>query len=76
MMAGLKLNEIKSMIKIGNLIKTDRLKVRGSFSKRWPLKFCSETFYNGFENLIQMPKYEWCQYYRLERLVRVHGALD
>jgi hypothetical protein len=41
------------MIKLGNLIKRDCAEVcgnsRGSFG--------SETFYNGYKNLIQMPKF-------------------
>jgi hypothetical protein len=45
------------MIKRGNLIKRDgQIKVQGIFSKSWPRKFCSETFYNSYENLLQMPK--------------------
>ncbi len=42
---------------MGNFNKEGQIKVRESFSKRCLRKFCSETFYNGFENLIQMPKY-------------------
>ncbi len=26
-----------------------------AFQRGWPRKFCSETFYNGYKNLIQMP---------------------
>jgi hypothetical protein len=51
--APLKLNEIRSVIKMGNFNKEGQIKVRGSFSKRWLRKFCSETFYNGYKNLIQ-----------------------
>jgi hypothetical protein len=40
---------------MGNFNKEGQIKVRGSFSKRCPRKFCSEAFYNGDENLIQMP---------------------
>ncbi len=43
MMAILKLNEIRSVIKSGNLIK-------GNILERWPRKFCSKTFYNSYEN--------------------------
>jgi hypothetical protein len=35
----------------------DRLRFREAFLKRWPMKFCSETFYNVYKNLIQTPKY-------------------
>ncbi len=40
---------------MGNLIKRDRLKFEEAFPKGWPKKFCSETVYNGYKNIIQMP---------------------
>jgi hypothetical protein len=40
---------------MGNFNKEGQIKVQGSFSKKWPRKFCSEAFYNGYKNLIQMP---------------------
>ncbi len=39
MVAGLKLNEIRSIIKLGNLMKRDWLKVWGNVLERWPRKF-------------------------------------
>jgi hypothetical protein len=50
----LKLNEIKGVNKNGEFNKEGQIKVQGSFSKRRPRKFCHETFYNGYENLIQI----------------------
>jgi hypothetical protein len=35
------------VIKNGEFNKEGQIKVRGSFSKRWPRKFCSKTFYNS-----------------------------
>jgi hypothetical protein len=35
---------------MGNLIKRDSLRLGELFKKGWPRKFCSETFYNGYEN--------------------------
>jgi hypothetical protein len=58
MTASLKLNEIRSAIKLGNFIRRDRVEAWGNILERWPRKFCSETFHNGYENLIQMPKYQ------------------
>jgi hypothetical protein len=43
------------VIKNGEFNKEGKIKDRGSFSKGWLRKFCSKTFYNGYENLIQMP---------------------
>ena len=39
MVAWLKLNEIRSVIKTGNLINRSWLKVQGSILERWPRKF-------------------------------------
>jgi hypothetical protein len=47
MMARLKLNEIRSVIKSGEFNKDEQVKVWGSFLERWPRKFCGETFYSG-----------------------------
>ncbi len=45
-------------LKWGTFNNEGQIKVQGSFSKRWPRKlFCSETFYNIYKNLIQMPKH-------------------
>jgi hypothetical protein len=43
------------LLKWGVFNKERQIKVPGSFSKRWPRKFCSETFYNGYKNLIKTP---------------------
>jgi hypothetical protein len=43
------------MIKNGEFNKNGQIKFRGSFLKRWLRKSCSETFCNGYENLIQTP---------------------
>ncbi len=56
-MAQFKLNEIRSVIKIGSYNNEGQIKVKGSFSKRWPRKFRSETFYNGYKNLVQTLNY-------------------
>jgi hypothetical protein len=46
---------------MGNFNKEGQITVRGSFFKKVAEKvFCSETFYNSCENLIQMPKYLTC----------------
>jgi hypothetical protein len=37
--------------------KEGQIKVWGSFSKRWPRKFCSEMCLQPLQNLIPMPKY-------------------
>ncbi len=49
--------KLGAWLKLGNLISEWQIKVKGSFSKSWPSNFCSETFYKGYENLIQTPKY-------------------
>jgi hypothetical protein len=41
---------------MGSFNKKGQINLRGSFSERWPRKFCSETFYNSYKNLIQTPK--------------------
>jgi hypothetical protein len=41
MVASLKLNEIRSVIKMGNF--------NHIFSQGWPRKFCNETFYKWLE---------------------------
>ncbi len=42
---------------MGVLIMRDRLQLGEAFSERWPRKFLAvKHFYNGYENLIQMPK--------------------
>jgi len=46
---------------MGNFYKEGQITVRRCFFKKVAEKvFCSETFYNGYENLIQMPKYLPC----------------
>jgi hypothetical protein len=55
MMARLKLNKIRSIIKSGEFNKDEQIKVRESFLKRRPRKFCNETFYNIYENLLPTP---------------------
>jgi hypothetical protein len=42
------------VIKNEEFNKEGQIKVSGSFSKRWPRRFCSETLYNGDKNLIKM----------------------
>jgi hypothetical protein len=45
------------VIKNGEFNKEGQFKVLGKlFQEEWPRKFSSETFYNGYENLKQMPK--------------------
>jgi hypothetical protein len=44
----LKLNEIRSVIKLGNLIRREQVAEE---------VFAVKHFYNGYENLIQMSKY-------------------
>ncbi len=51
-MASLKLNEIRRVIKLGNLIKRNGLKAWGNGLERWPRKFLQ---LNSYKNLIQMP---------------------
>ncbi len=41
---------------MGNFIIRDRIKFGEAFQKGGRGSFCSETFYNSFENLIQIPK--------------------
>jgi hypothetical protein len=56
--AWLKLNEIRSIIKMGNFNNDGLIKVRGSFFKKVAEKvFSIETFYNGYKNLLQTPNY-------------------
>jgi hypothetical protein len=40
---------------MGNFNKEGQIKVRGSFFEKVAEEVCSETFYNGYENLIEMP---------------------
>jgi len=58
MMAYLKLNEIKRVIKSGEFIREGQVKNRGRFSRRVAEEVFSETFYNGYKNLMQTPKSE------------------
>jgi hypothetical protein len=41
--------KLGALFKMENFNKEGQIKIRGSFSGRWLRKFCSETFYNGYE---------------------------
>ncbi len=53
MMAGLKLNEIRSIIKMGSFNKGECSRKGGWGS------FVVRHFYNGYENLIELPKNQY-----------------
>jgi hypothetical protein len=51
--------KLGAWLKMGNFNKGEQWTRFGeAFLERWPRKFCSETFHNGYENVIQMPKYQ------------------